>query len=86
MPYDVVDRDEAAALAAPARPTLTIEAAANGAELSFSTEPARVYHLQASPELVTWSDILVTNAVSSTVRFVDTNAESARFYRVQVGP
>jgi hypothetical protein len=71
---------------APTRPNLSITALANGVEITFVSETNLVYHLQASPELATWSDVLVTNATSGSVRFFGAIAAPAQFYRVQVGP
>lgn len=72
---------------APTPPQLSIAKSLTGAELTFSSEPDRVYHLQTSTELSSWSDLFVTNATSTTVRFTDTPAPGpAQFYRVQVGP
>jgi hypothetical protein len=55
-------------------------------QLRCTGESNRNYHVQATPDLVTWADVLVTNSPSFT--YTDTNslALPQRFFRVRVGP
>lgn len=74
---------------APTQPWLQIVAPGSlPAEVQFSAEANRNYHLQATTNLVSveWVDLLVTNA--SAVSFTDTQSMTLvrRYYRVQVGP
>ncbi len=55
-------------------------------QLRCTGESNRNYHVQATPDLVTWADVLVTNSPSFT--YTDTNSLALphRFFRVRVGP
>jgi len=54
--------------------------------LRYTGETNRNHHLQASENLTTWTDLMVTNASVGT--FVDPDSEwrPRRYYRMQVGP
>ena len=59
----------------------------NSVVLSFAGLPGIAYHVEASTDLVHWSDIGVASAVTNGwFQFIDseTNLSSARFYRTRV--
>jgi hypothetical protein len=62
--------------------------AAGYPQISVSGEPNVNYTLLTSSNLVNWQALLTTNLVYFPFTFVDTNspANSARFYRIQIGP
>lgn len=57
-------------------------------QLDFPTETNRIYHLQASTNLASWHDLLITNPSSAKVTFIEERLPEIpqRYYRVRIGP
>jgi hypothetical protein len=57
-------------------------------QISVSGAPNGNYTLLTSTNLLNWQSLLTTNLVSFPYIFTDTNlaTNSARFYRIQIGP
>jgi hypothetical protein len=61
---------------------------ANGQfQVKFKTQPGENYWIESSLDLITWSVLLTTNAIVSSISFLDsdTQARPSRFYRVHTG-
>jgi hypothetical protein len=64
------------------RPVLT--ASVSGMMLQFPSVSGKLYHIQHSPDLQTWTTVPMTATAASTVwTDVGSNSQASRFYRVQ---
>ena len=73
---------------APMPPRLTLPSPlASKPQVYLTGETDRIYHLLASPNLVTWTNLFTTNCPNGSFRFTDTNSTKAspRYYRAKVG-
>lgn len=61
--------------------------AGGGVRLSFPAETNRLYRLQRSLDLLSWSDVVTTNSTGGTVDVGESGAAggAAGFYRVRIG-
>lgn len=66
-----------------ANPFLSLQSSTNKIALTASGEIGRPYRLQASPDLLTWSDLLRFTNMQATIQIFDTNnfSPSNKFYR-----
>ena len=75
--------------AAPLPPRLTALSAPGAAEFALHVEgePNRIYQLEASPDVIAWTNLFSTNSQNGQFNFTDTNSTAvpARFYRVKIG-
>ena len=73
---------------APERPRVQLLTGAGGSvRLSFPVETNRLYRLQRSLDLLSWSDVVTTNSTGGTVGVDEsgTGGSAAGFYRVRIG-
>jgi hypothetical protein len=73
---------------APPTPLLAISATSTQATVqAMALETNRIYHLLASTNLVSWTELSVTNPVGTNAGFPDPiGGTPARFYRMRIGP
>jgi hypothetical protein len=72
---------------APQPPRLTVISKDSAPfQFRYAGESNRVYHVQATEDFVSWTDLLVTNRASAVFTDQLSDLYSKRFYRVQVGP